>query len=92
MKFLMFLSQLSFQILKLPDKYGRLRDTQLPTSNSFNIGLSKGSRGKEILEQISKPRFFTELENRGLFSTATQRRKKGGTYELREKRWLRDLF
>ena len=27
-------------------------------------------RGKEILEQILKPRFFTEFGNRGLFSTA----------------------
>ena len=28
------------------------------------------TRGKEILEQLSKPRFFTEFENRGLFYTA----------------------
>ena len=44
-------------------------------------------RGKDILEQLSKPRFFTEFENHGLFVTATQLaiRKKGGIYELCKK-------
>ena len=33
------------------------------------------TRAKKILEQISKPCFFTEFKNRGLFSTATQQRR-----------------
>ena len=44
------------------------------------------SREKDILVQVSKPRFFTEFENRGLFPTATQQGKKGGIYKLRKKR------
>ena len=34
------------------------------------------TRGKNILEQLSKPRYFTEFENHGLFSTATQQGKR----------------
>ena len=37
--------------------------------------------GKKILEQISKPRFFTEFENRGLFSAATQQGRKGRDFQ-----------
>ena len=29
------------------------------------------TRGKKILEKLSKPRIFTEFENRALFSPAT---------------------
>ena len=33
-------------------------------------------------EQLSKPRFFTEVENRGLFSAATQKGIKGRDFKL----------
>ena len=39
------------------------------------------TRGKEILEQLSKPSIFTEFENRGLFSTATQQGRKGRDFQ-----------
>ena len=39
------------------------------------------TRGKEILEQLSKPRFFTEFENRGLFYAATQQERKGRDFQ-----------
>ena len=38
-------------------------------------------RGKEIIEQLSKPRFLTDFENRGLFSAATQQGRKGGDFQ-----------
>ena len=42
-------------------------------------------RGKNILEQLSKPRIFTEFENRRLFSAATQQGRKGRDFKLRKK-------
>ena len=36
----MRLEQRQYKILKLPDKYGRLRDTKLSTSNKSNTGRS----------------------------------------------------
>ena len=43
----------------------------------LNIIIDWIARGEDILEQLSKPRFFTEFENRGLFSSATQQGRKG---------------
>ena len=38
-------------------------------------------RGKEILEQLSKPRYFTEFKSRALFSAATQQGRKGRDFQ-----------
>ena len=43
------------------------------------------NRRKEILEQISKPRFYSEFENRGFFSTATQQGRKGRDFQTPNK-------
>ena len=39
------------------------------------------ARGKKILEQLSRPRFFTEFEIRGPFSAATQQGRKGRRFQ-----------
>ena len=50
-----------------------------------NIMNQKYFRGRGILERFSKPCFFTEFENRRLFSTATQQGRKGRDFKLRKK-------
>ena len=47
---------------------------------------------EKVLEKLSRTRFFTELENRALFSAATQQGKKGRILELRKNRVLESCF
>ena len=51
--------------------YKRTKEESIETQNICF------TRKKEILEQLSKPRFFTGFKSRALFSAATQQGNKG---------------
>ena len=56
--------------------------------NQMKLRRKLFTRGKEILEQLSKPRFFTGFKSRALFSLLRSREIKGDIFALRKKLFL----
>ena len=62
--------------------YKRTKEESIETQNICF------TRKKEILEQLSKPRFFTGFKSRALFSLLRSREIKGDIFALRKKLFL----
>ena len=66
-------------------------DTRITTNDSNDSRYcikDESPRGKKILEQLSKQRFFTEFENRALSSLLCRSEEKPVIFELHKKTWL----